>query len=94
MVGSQYSGHRHKWYFCRFCFHGFSRAYRAQHISQHRRTDEEMNQKLKDNEENCFVFAAERTEFPDDPVVKFENVQKQVEAPFTLYAGFGSILKQ
>ena len=40
-----------------------------------------------------FAFAAERTEFPNDPIVKFENVQKKVEAPFTVYTEFESILK-
>ena len=34
---------------------------------------------------------AQRTEFPDDPILKFENIQKQVESPFTVYE---SILKQ
>ena len=46
------------------------------------------------NEERCFAFAAQRTEFPDDPILKFENIQKQVEAQFTVYADFESILKQ
>ena len=41
-----------------------------------------------------FAFAAQRTEFPDDPILKFENIHKQVEAPFTVYADFESILKQ
>ena len=94
LVGSQYTSHGHKTYFCRFCLHGFSRAYRAQDISLHRTTDEEMKQKLKDHEENCFVFAVQRTEFPDYHIVKFENVQKQINAPFTVYADFESILKQ
>ena len=62
--------------------------------AQHRRTDEDMKKKLKAHEERCFSFAAKRTEFPDDPIVKFENIQKQVEAPFTVYADFESILKQ
>ena len=50
-----------------------------------------MKQKLGDQEENCFAFAARRTEFPDDPIVKFKNVQNQVEAPITVYADFESI---
>ena len=39
-------------------------------------------------------FAGQRTEFPDDRILKFENMQKQVHAPFTVYANFESILKQ
>ena len=95
LVGSQYSSYNHKAYFCIFCLHGFSRhsASRCQD-RQHRRTDEDMKKKLKAHEKNCFAFAAQRTEFPDDPIVKFENIEKQVEAPFTVYADFESILKQ
>ena len=40
LVGSQYSSDNHKAYFCRFCLHGFSRAYIAQD-RQYRRTDDE-----------------------------------------------------
>ena len=53
-----------------------------------------MEKRLKEHEERCFAFAAQRTEFPDIPILKFENIQKQVEAPFTVYADFESILKQ
>ena len=94
LVGSQYSNAKEKTYFCRFCLHGFSRAYRAEDRSQHRRTDKEMKKRLEEHEERCFAFAAQRTEFPDDPILKFENIQKQVEATFAVYADFESILKQ
>ena len=53
-----------------------------------------MEKKLKVHERNSFAFAAQRTEFPDDPILKFENIPKQVEVPFTVYADFESILKQ
>ena len=46
---------------------------------------------LEEHAKNCFTFAAQRTEFPDEPVAKFENIQKQVKAPFTVYADFKSI---
>ena len=94
LVGSQYSNANKKPYFCRFSLRGSSRVYRAQDRSQHRRTDENMEKKLKGPERNCFAFAAQRSEFPDDPIPKFENIQNQVEAPFTVYADFESILKQ
>ena len=51
-------------------------------------------EKLKKHEECCFAFDSQRTEFPDDPILKFENIQKQVETPFTVYADFESIPKQ
>lgn len=35
----------------------------------------------------------QRTEFPEDPVVKFNNFKKMVRAPFVVYADFESILK-
>ena len=53
-----------------------------------------MKKKLEAHEKSCFAFAAQRTELPDDPVVKFENIQKQVETSFTVYVDFESILKQ
>ena len=53
-----------------------------------------MKTRLKAHEGNCFAFAAQCTEFPDDPIAKFKNVQNHVEVPFTVYAGFESILKQ
>ena len=84
LVGSQYSNCNHEAYFCRFCLHGFSRAYRAQGQSRRRRTGEEMEVSMK----RCCAFAAQRTEFPNDPILKIENIQKQVEADFE------SILKQ
>ena len=92
LVGSQYSSHTNKTYFCRVCLHGFSTHSTSRGQDQkHRSTDEEMKKKLKVHEENCFAFAAQRTKFPDDPAVKFGNVQKQVEAPFTVYADVESM---
>ena len=94
LVGSQYSSANHKTYFCRLCLHGFSRHFATRGKSQHRRTNEDMGKRLKEHEERCFAFACQRTEFPDDPILKFENILKQVQAPFTVYADFESILKQ
>ena len=94
LLGSQYSNTNNKTYFCRFCLHGFSRHYTSRDKAQHRRTDKEMKEKLEDHEKNCFAFVAQRIEFPDEPVVKYENIQKQVKAPFTVYVDFESILKQ
>ena len=53
-----------------------------------------MKEKLEEHEKNCFASAAQRTEFPDDHVVKLENIQKQVRPPFTVYADFENILIQ
>ena len=36
---------------------------------------------------------AQRTKFPDDPRCPFTNIQKQLPAPFVVYADFESILK-
>ena len=94
LVGSQYSSDNHKTYFCRFCLHGFSSHSAFKGKAQYQRADEEMEKRLKEHEERCFAFAVQQTEFPDDPILKFENIQKQVEAPFTVYADFESILKR
>ena len=94
LVGSQYSSANNKTYFCRFCLHGFSSHSAPRGKAKHRRTVEDMEKRFKEHEEHCFAFAAQQTEYPDDPIIKFENIQKQVEAPFTVYADFESILKQ
>ena len=80
--------------FCRFCLHRFSSHSAPQGKAQHRRTVEDMEKRLKEHEEHCFAYAAQQTEYPDDPILKFENIQKQVEAPFTVPPDFESILKQ
>ena len=36
---------------------------------------------------------AQRTKFPDDPICRFTNIQKQLPAPFVVFADFESILK-
>ena len=36
---------------------------------------------------------AQRTKFPDDPRCRFTSIQKQLPAPFVVYADFESILK-
>ena len=35
----------------------------------------------------------QRTKFPKDPMCRFTNIQKQLPAPFLVYADFESILK-
>ena len=35
----------------------------------------------------------QRNKFPDDPRCQFTNIQKQLPAPFVVYADFESILK-
>ena len=94
LVGSQYNEGSNKTDFCGFCLHRFSSHYTSKDKAQHRRTVEEMEEILKKYEERCFAFSAKRTEFPDDPILKFENIQKQVEASFIAHADFESILKQ
>ena len=59
----------------------------------HRRSEAEMKDKLEEHEANCFAFTAQRTTFPEDPVVRFKNIKNQVKAPFVVYADFESILK-
>ena len=84
LVGSQYSSANHKTYFCRFCLHGFSSHSATRGKALHRRTIDDMEKRLKEHEECCFAFDAQRTEFPDDPILKFENILKQIQVPFTV----------
>ena len=41
-------------------------------------------------EDCCHV---QRTKFPKGPMCRFTNIQKQLPAPFVVYADFESILK-
>ena len=82
LVGSQYSSKNNELAYCRFCLHGFH----GKNIAIRR-------QICEDHEKECFVHGGQRTEFPDDPTVKFTAIEKQVEAPFVVYADFESILK-
>lgn len=47
-----------------------------------------MLKKLKDQEENCFAFSAQKTEFPNDPNVKFRKIQNQIKQPFVVFVDF------
>ena len=51
LVGSQYSSANHKTYFCRFCLHGFSSPSAPKGKAQYRRTNEDMEKRLKEHEE-------------------------------------------
>ena len=47
---------------------------------------------LKAHEGECFVHGGQKTVFPDDTTVKFNNIAKQLKVPFVVYADFESIL--
>ena len=48
---------------------------------------------LKDHEGECFVHGGQKTVFPENTVVEFTNIAKQMQAPFTVYADFESVLE-
>ena len=92
LLNAQHSKHRAKTYFCRFCLHGFSR-HTTTNKKQRYRTDDEMKKILQEHEEVCFALGAQCTKFPDDPVIRFKNIRRQLPAPFVVYADFESILQ-
>ena len=47
LVGSQYSSANNKTYFCKFCLHRFSSHSAPRGKAQHRRTNEDMEKRLK-----------------------------------------------
>ena len=91
---SQSSKHAHKTCFCRFFLHGFSSGTTKADKTRYRRSAKEMIKKLREHEKNCFAFSAQRIEFPENSTVKFNNIKNQLQAPFTVYADFESILKE
>ena len=78
LVRSQITQYHRKHFFCYACLHGFTR--------------EDL---LTKHVKYCKVENAQRQEMPvNDPVLQFTNVQKQLKAPFAVYADFECILQQ
>ena len=49
---------------------------------------------LEKHEGVCYTHSAQRIEFPEDTTVQFKNIEKQVKAPFIVYADFESLLRE
>ena len=88
LVSSQYSGYHGELAYCRFCLHGF-RGVAAP--GQHTRL-EDAKRRRDEHQLECFRHGGQKTSFPKDPIVKFRDIKKQVEAPYVAYADFESIL--
>ena len=54
---------------------------------------EDAKRRRDEHEKECFVHGGQKTSFPEDPYVKFQAIEKQVPAPFAVYADFESILQ-
>jgi len=78
--------------------HGFSCHSTQADGTQFRRTDEQMKAQLLDHENRCFIHSGQRIEYPEPrtpgATLKFEHIKNQLQAPFTVYADFESILEQ
>ena len=53
---------------------------------------EDAKRRRNEHEKECFVHGGQKTTFPEDPCIKFKAIEKQVEAPFVVYADFEAIL--
>ena len=89
LVGNQYSANEHELAYCRFCLHGF----KGVAIEGRCTRLEDAKRRCNEHESRCFVHGGQKTSFPDNPIVKFEAIEKQVEAPFVVYADFESLLE-
>ena len=88
LVRSQYTGARIEHAYCRFCLHGFP----GQAIEGQCTRLEDAKRRRNEHEKECFVHGGQKTTFPEDPCIKFKAIEKQVEAPFVVYADFEAIL--
>ena len=88
LVGSQYTKNHLEHAYCRFCLHG----YVGKAIDGQRTRLEDAKRRRDEHEQECFAHNGQKLVFPDDDSVGFDNVFKQVEAPFRVYADFESIL--
>ena len=89
LIDSQYSANGHELAYCRFCLHGFKGKIMSNEITR----IDDAKRRRDEHEEECFLLGGQKTIFPDDPIVKFSSMRKQVKAPFTVYADFESILQ-
>ena len=48
---------------------------------------------LESHEPDCSSIGVQKTIFPEDPNLKFTNIQNQLKAPFVIYADFEALLK-
>ena len=53
-----------------------------------------MDAKLLEHEQNCYIHGEQRIQFPGDDIVSYKNFNRQVEAPWIIYADCESILKK
>ena len=88
-VGSQYSRNNGELAYCRFCLHGFYG--KAVHGECTRLED--AKRRRDEHEKECFIHGGQKTSFPKDPTIRFKSTEKQLEAPFVLYADFESLLQ-
>ena len=88
LIGNQYSKYGGELAYCRFCLHGYvGKAIKGQFTRL-----EDAKRRRDEHEPECFKHNGQLLIFPEEDYVEFKNVQKQVEAPFCVYADFESVL--
>ena len=86
LVGSQYNKHKGTHFYCYSCLHGFQ-AKRGENT----RKDFKL---LTEHLVHCKTLKPQRVVYPEDEILKFTNVHKQLKSPFVAYCDFESILKK
>lgn len=79
LIRSQLTAHKAKIYFCDRCLHYFT-----------------TNDKLQKHIEDCITLNECKITLPreDESIITYENIKKQLEAPYVIYADIESILEQ
>ena len=86
LVGSQYSKNGHTHEYCYSCLHGFKRK-----THEKERKDCKL---LNRHQKYCKTLKPQRTVLPsdDEKILKFTNIQKQLNVPYVMYVDFESVL--
>ena len=74
LVSAQYLTNGHELAYCHFCLHGFVGVVIEGQCSQL----EDAKRRRDEHEKECFRHGGQKTSFPDDPIVRFTSVEKQV----------------
>ena len=88
MIDFQYNKSKTKYFYCYSCLHGFKRKKNEQ-----KREDCQL---LNEHRKYCKTLNPQRTIFPSDneSILKFSNIEKQLKAPFVVYADIECALKR
>ena len=88
LIGPQYNKNKTTYFYCYSCLHGFKKKKGEQKREECRL--------LTEHRKYCKTLNPQRTVFPqnDEAILKFTSIEKQLKAPFVVYADFECALEK